>query len=458
MGKALYRKYRPKTLAEVVGEEQVTKILENAIKEQKISHAYLFIGPRGCGKTSVARIFAHAINDFKYELEDDYVDIIEIDAASNTGVDNIRELREKACIAPSKGKYIIDEVHMLSKSAFNALLKTLEEPPKHVIFIMATTDAYKVPVTITSRAQTFTFKLADSKTMFDFLKEVCTKEKIKIDDDALKIVVSRGGGSFRDSLSLLDQVSTLSKDGISKELLINALGLPEDEKLSLALESYAAGDLAGITDTLKDLLDSGVKPEVIAEELINKIIANPKLEYLPLLEKLPEVQAPFPEAKLLTAFTMNLQKVVAAPIAKPAAVPKPVAKPAEKPAEKPVEKPAETPVVSAKSQALESKDFDWEKLLDAVEQESKATATFLQQSAYNFDGKTLTITPQNKFAYNGLNKDAHKLTLEKAVSGIKIVIAKPVQNSAKEDPLVSKISDIMGGAEEVKNSGGKIPF
>ena len=461
MGKALYRKYRPKTLAEVVGEEQVTKILENAIKEQKISHAYLFIGPRGCGKTSVARIFAHAINDFKYELEDDYVDIIEIDAASNTGVDNIRELHEKACIAPSKGKYkvyIIDEVHMLSKSAFNALLKTLEEPPKHVVFIMATTDAYKVPVTITSRAQTFTFKLADAKTMFDYLKDVCTKEKIKIDDDALKIVVSRGGGSFRDSLSLLDQVSTLSKDGISKELLINALGLPEDEKLSLALESYAAGDLAGITDTLKDLLDSGVKPEVIAEELINKIIANPKPEYLPLLEKLPEVQAPFPEAKLLTVFTINLRKVDTAPIAKPVAAPKPVVKPAEKPAEKPIEKPAETHVVSEKSQALESKDFDWEKLLDAVEQESKATATFLQQSAYNFDGKTLTITPQNKFAYNGLNKDAHKITLEKAVSGIKIVIAKPGQNSAKEDPLVSKISGIMGGAEEVKNSGGEIPF
>ena len=459
MGKALYRKYRPKTLAEVVGEEQVTKILENAIKEQKISHAYLFIGPRGCGKTSVARIFAHAINDFKYELEDDYIDIIEIDAASNTGVDNIRELREKACIAPSKGKYkvyIIDEVHMLSKSAFNALLKTLEEPPKHVVFIMATTDAYKVPVTITSRAQTFTFKLADTKTMFDYLKDVCAKEKIKIDDDALRIVVSRGGGSFRDSLSLLDQVSTLSKDGISKELLINALGLPEDEKLSLALDSYAAGDLAGITDTLKDLLDSGVKPEVIAEELINKIIANPKPEYLPLLEKLPEVQAPFPEAKLLTAFTMNLQKVVAAPavVPKPVAAPKPVAKPVEKP----VEKPAETPVVSEKSQALELKDFDWEKLLDTVEQENKATATFLQQSAYSFDGKTLTITPQNKFAYNGLIKDAHKITLEKAVSGIKIVIAKPGQNSAKEDPLVSKISDIMGGAEEVKNSGGKIPF
>ena len=160
MAKALYRKYRPKSLSEVVGQEQVTRVLENSLKQGKISHAYLFIGPRGTGKTSVARIFAHEVNGFKYELEDVYVDIIEIDGASNRGIDNIRELREKVAIAPTSGKYkiyIIDEVHMLTKEAFNALLKTLEEPPKHVIFIMATTDAYKVPVTITSRAQTYTF-------------------------------------------------------------------------------------------------------------------------------------------------------------------------------------------------------------------------------------------------------------------------------------------------------------
>ena len=162
--KSLYRRYRPVTLSEVVGQPQVTGPLIKSLEQGKISHAYLFIGPRGCGKTSVARILAHEVNKFKYKIEDDYVDIIEIDGASNRGIDNIRELREKVAIAPTSGKYkvyIIDEVHMLTKEAFNALLKTLEEPPRHAIFIMATTDAYKVPVTITSRAQTYTFKLAD---------------------------------------------------------------------------------------------------------------------------------------------------------------------------------------------------------------------------------------------------------------------------------------------------------
>ena len=200
MAKALYRKYRPKKLSDVIGEEQVTNVLANSLKQGKISHAYLFVGPRGTGKTSVARIFAHEVNGFEYELEDSHVDIIEIDGASNRGIDNIRELREKVAIAPTTGKYkiyIIDEVHMLTREAFNALLKTLEEPPAHVIFIMATTDVYKVPVTITSRAQTYTFNLADKKVMFDYLKSICEKEKIKISDDALQIIVKRGGGSFR---------------------------------------------------------------------------------------------------------------------------------------------------------------------------------------------------------------------------------------------------------------------
>ena len=488
MGKALYRKYRPKTLAEVVGEEQVTGILENAIKEQKISHAYLFIGPRGCGKTSVARIFAHAINNFDYELEDDYVDIIEIDAASNTGVDNIRELREKACIAPTKGKYkvyIIDEVHMLSKSAFNALLKTLEEPPKHVVFIMATTDAYKIPVTITSRAQTYTFKLADAATMHKFLKDVSAKEKIQIDDDALDIIVRRGGGSFRDSLSLLDQVSTLTKNQITKELLLAAFGLPENEKLDSLLNCYAASDLNGVTECLKTLLNSGVKPETVAEELIDKIIANPAPALLPLLEKLPNVQAPFPEAKLLAAFIINAP--VTAPIAKLATpVTKPTAEKSYSEPKKSYSEPEKTrsndeqkiteeksPKIAEKKSYSEPNETQSEQKETQSEEiptkstvedflkniQNQATAKFLEQSDIEIIDGTINIYPKNKFALKGLQKDQHHAVMTAATT-LKIVVHEEKNPSEKSasDPLVSKISGIMGGAEEVNTNGGKVPF
>lgn len=302
--KALYRKYRPTRLQDVIGEEQVTVALDNAIKGQKIGHAYLFIGPRGTGKTSVARIFAHAVNGFDYQVEDDYLDIIEIDAASNTGVDNIRELREKAIIAPTKGKYkvyIIDEVHMLTKSAANALLKTLEEPPAHVIFIMATTDAHKVPITISSRTQVHQFKLADDETMFAHLQKIAKQEGIKITDEALKIVVYKGGGSFRDSLSILDQVATLSDGEITDKIIEQMLGLPDEQKLTAILQSYRNHDHAAINASLRDLFNSGITAETITSDLIAKIVKNPEPILIPLLEKLTAVGTPFAEAKLLIA-------------------------------------------------------------------------------------------------------------------------------------------------------------
>ncbi len=484
--KALYRKYRPTSLGEVVGQEQVTKVLDASLKAGKIGHAYLFVGPRGCGKTSVARIFAHAVNGFKYELEDDYVDIVEIDGASNRGIDNIRELREKVMIAPTTGKYkvyIIDEVHMLTKEAFNALLKTLEEPPEHAIFIMATTDFYKVPVTIVSRAQTYTFKLADYDTMFAHLKSISEKERIKIEDDALSIIVKRGGGSFRDSLSLLDQISTLSSDLITKDLVVSALGLPESERVSALLDAAASGDVLHVSELLKDVLQTGIKPETLAEEMISQIISEPKPEYLAFLSKLPEVRAPFAEAKLLTALCLNqAPSTITAPAPRPVAIQKSAAltpvsasapTPASTPVSTPVSAPApvapvQTPVpASAPAQTpaptpapvQPSGDFDWDEFLERVKALNDAVAMQAKKCAHYFDGTTLTFYPDKNITKTILSRDGNKKILIEAGAGVKITIGEvgdaPV--SGPKDELLSKISDIMGGKVENDGQGGN-PF
>ena len=471
--KNLYRRYRPLSLSEVVGQEQVTKTLEKSLAQGKIGHAYLFVGPRGCGKTSVARILAHAVNGFDYELEDDYVDIIEIDGASNRGIDNIRELREKVAIAPTVGKYkvyIIDEVHMLTKEAFNALLKTLEEPPAHAIFIMATTDAYKVPVTITSRAQTYTFKLASHKVMFDFLKNVCANEKITIADEALDVIVRRGGGSFRDSLSLLDQISTLSDNKITKEMVVAAMGLPQDEQIHTLLQTYESGNLSTISNCLKDLLSSGVKAETLAEELIELIVANPQPGLMSLLAKLPEVKAPYAEAKLLVALTDTTHL--------PSRIPSHPLKQSPRvrltsSSNQPIEyknAPAsagldtnenEHPVsatLSNISTDIPSSNFDWQTFVDKVQELNDAVYSQLIKTEHEIIGSDLHIYPAKKIVKNILSRDNNKRILVEAARGIKIVIheidEKP--SSIKKDETLDKISAIMGG--EVQNDGGGNPF
>lgn len=308
--KALYRKYRPLHLSEVIGQDKTIEQLQGALTKGKISHAYLFVGPRGCGKTSVARIFAHEINHFDYQLEDSYIDIIEIDAATFTSVDNIRELREKAMIMPTLGKYkvyIIDEVHMLSNSAFNALLKILEEPPEHVIFIMATTNPEKIPATIISRTQIYRFNLAEPKVMQDFLRSVCDKEGIKISDDALKIITERGGGSFRDSLSILNQIGTvnLSEKTIEASDVSAALGIPEHQEIQNLINFYENSDTENITNTLAALLNYGITAESITLELINQILKNPTPKSLQLVNQLFNVTESFLEAKLTVALISN---------------------------------------------------------------------------------------------------------------------------------------------------------
>lgn len=512
--KVLYRKYRPTKLEDVVGQPQVTDALQNSLKQEKISHAYLFIGPRGTGKTSVARIFAHAVNNFDYSVEDNYLDIIEIDAASNTGVDNIRELREKAVIAPTNGKYkvyIIDEVHMLTKSASNALLKTLEEPPEHVIFIMATTDAHKVPITISSRTQVFTFQLANPDTMLSHLQKVAQQEGIKITDDALKLVVKRGGGSFRDSMSLLDQVATLSDGEITAELLERTLGLPQDQAIQDLLTAYGNGDSTSIQSSLKSLLNNGLKPEIIASELIQHIIADPRPELLSLLGKLPEVQPPFPEAKLLLAllsFTNQPAPISAAtslatsstePQAAPSSAPAEPRAYASAPASQSTAssatepQPADTSTPSIRDQLVAKRkaaekaariarttpqpptasepgptstdvselnatfapvssdgSFDWDNFLSTVRKDNGAIGAQLQKSDYELVGDTLHIYPEHKLTKSILEKPGNSQILARHLGGLNFTVHEVGEHQTSKDETLSRISDIMGDIREIK--------
>lgn len=270
MGQALYRKYRSKSLSEIVGQEHITSTLEQALKQGRISHAYLFTGPRGVGKTSVARILAHAVNDLPYTDDQTHFDIIEIDAASNRRIDEIRELRDKVYVAPTSAKYkvyIIDEVHMLTREAFNALLKTLEEPPAHAIFILATTDAHKLPDTIVSRTQRFTFKPVDPAQVVDHLSDIAKREKIAISPEALQLLAEHGEGSFRDSISLLDQLSSQGAK-IEAEDVRKLLGMPPAgavDELVRALEEGSPADV--LMTQLNGLFLQGYQPAIIAKQL-----------------------------------------------------------------------------------------------------------------------------------------------------------------------------------------------
>ena len=323
MTKALYRKYRPLKLADVVGQDDTIRQLQTQLTNQKISHGYLFVGARGCGKTSVARIFAHEINHFDYQLEDNYVDIIEIDAAVFTMVENIRELRDKAMLAPTTGKYkvyIIDEIHMLSKNAFNALLKILEEPPEHIVFIFATTNPEKIPATILSRVQIFHFKLADKSIMQPFLENICQKEGINIEKDALSLLIEQGGGSFRDSLSILDQLSNLHPDKstlITTEEVSSALGVPKQVLIQELLTSYEQENVNQIRSLVEELINQGNKAEGIATSLIKAIVQNPTTKNLHLIEKLYAVNGEFASAKLIVALILDHFKTAPITISAP---------------------------------------------------------------------------------------------------------------------------------------------
>lgn len=303
MYQALYRKYRPSNFDEVVGQKVIVKTLKNAIKYDRLSHAYLFCGPRGTGKTSIAKILAKTINCTNLQ---DYlpcnecenclqynnkqsVDIIEIDAASNNGVDEIRELRDKVGLVPSFGKYkiyIIDEVHMLTTSAFNALLKTLEEPPKHVIFILATTEPFKIPITILSRCQRFDFKKISVDDIVSRLRAIADAENIKIKDEILKEIAILSDGGMRDSINLLDQVNAYvgGEKEVTYEDVHDVNGTLKPEELYDFISKIKNNDLKDALLLSDSYNDIGKNMTKVLEELIsffrNILIAKVVPDYL----------------------------------------------------------------------------------------------------------------------------------------------------------------------------------
>ncbi len=275
----LARRYRSTDFDEVVGQEAIAKTLQNAIKLNRVAHAYLFCGTRGVGKTSMARIFAKALNGGKDDIDAAIMagkdsDVIEIDAASNSGVDNARELIANAAYRPLRGKrkiYLIDEVHMLSNAAFNALLKTMEEPPEHVMFILATTDPQKVPATIQSRCQRFDFRNIPTAQIAEHLASVLKQEKVAADPELLFALAKLGNGSMRDSLSLLDRLLASGEKKLTTKILEDLLGLPARDLVSNLLDAFVNGDPAAALKAGDTLLQRGISIDQTFESLLERL-------------------------------------------------------------------------------------------------------------------------------------------------------------------------------------------
>lgn len=281
--KAIYRKFRPTKFSDVLGQEHITRILKNQIINENIAHAYLFSGTRGTGKTSTARIFARAVNCIGEDvpcneceicrgiLDESVMDIIEIDAASNNSVEDIRELRENSKYPPSTCKYkvyIIDEVHMLSKGAFNALLKVLEEPPEHLIFILATTEPEKLPATIISRCQRYDFKRVSVENIVKNMEDIAIKEDVRIDTKALELIARNSDGAMRDALSILDQCLSFSQDEITYDYVISILGIVNNDLMFSLVDDIIDKNTENVLDSLDKVIEDGIDIKQFIKDLI----------------------------------------------------------------------------------------------------------------------------------------------------------------------------------------------
>jgi DNA polymerase-3 subunit gamma/tau len=468
MSTALYRKYRSKSLADVVGQRHITDILERALKAGKISHAYLFTGPRGVGKTSVARILAHQINQLPYSDDTTHLDIIEIDAASNNGVDDVRDLREKVQLAPvsaSHKVYIIDEVHMLSKPAFNALLKTLEEPPEHVVFILATTDVEKLPATIISRTQRFGFRAIGREDVIAHLKSIAKDEGITVDDEALALVAERGDGSFRDSISLLDQLSSLAdeKTGITASLVESSLGLAPTSVVNDLIKAVEDHDVRAVTSLLEKASSDGISPITLSEQLTgqlrHRIVERPQL--MSLLDALLDVpKSTQPSLKLLSvlgsaAMEAKAVKTVAlsAPVLEVSASIDELsrqavkAKPSQEAIDKAVKK-IDTPAAKPSKQASE---FDFSSLVAYAKEHFVALYSVLSKCAHVVEGDDLNLYTLNNFYKKKLDDPKYSAHLHESLTtlGYQLTVHTIPTRPAPKSSQAASVAAIMGGGEEV---------
>jgi len=472
---ALYRKYRSKTLAEIVGQSHVTDILARSLTQGRVAHAYLLTGPRGVGKTSIARILAHEINGLPYTDESNHLDIIEIDAASNNGVEDVRDLRDKVQIAPVSAKrkiYIIDEVHMLSKAAFNALLKTLEEPPEHAVFILATTDADKLPATIISRTQRYHFRAISPRDAETHLKHIASEEKIAIDSDAIALVALHGDGSFRDSISLLDQLRGLvgEKETITRELVENALGLASHDLIEQLLAAYDGKKLEPLVQLLNESEDGGVNASVLASQLMRHIretivkhpqrlelldkltdVAKSSQPYIRLLVALAAASSPKPKHAALLAPTPEVHASIESLVAPKKTAVKSLSK--EKPAPKPnpsAPQPNPEPVVPP-DPAVEAA-FDWTKLVEHTRANYVAIFSVLSKCSYELRGDVLVIYTGNAFYKKKLDDTKYRTSLSKSLveSGCGDLAIETIPTPPPpKDSVAASVAAIMGGGEEV---------